>query len=133
MSETSITCRRPYARAGCVLDSLIAVARGEDFVGDEDVVLVAPRGVRAANEARPAVDFDVLVQRVEIVLVLRDELRIGRRAALHAVADVEDDEAVVPPAPVEQAVLHVDVVQRAPRVGRAASSTARLPSASPDR
>ena len=52
MSLTSSTCSRPYARhAGGVLGALHA-RRREDLVGDEDVVLVAPRGVRAADEAR---------------------------------------------------------------------------------
>ena len=39
--------------------------------------------------------------------------RLRRRAALHPVADVEHDHAVVPVARVEQAVADVDVVQRA--------------------
>ena len=117
MSLTSSTCSRPYARPAAASLAPFGYARGKHFVGDEDVVLVAPRGVRAANEAGAAVDFHLLVQRVQVVLVLRHELRIGRRPALDAVADVEHDEAVVPVARVQQAVADVDVVQRPAGVG----------------
>ena len=61
--------RRRVLRA---LDGAVAV----HLVGDEDVVLVAPRRVRAAREARAPTRLDFAVQLVEIVLVLRDELRV---------------------------------------------------------
>ena len=99
--------------------------RREDFVGDEHVVLVAPRGVRAANESRAAVHFDLLVHRVQVVLVLRHLHRIRRRAALDAVAHVEHDQAVIPVARVQQAVAQVDVVQRAAGVGASFGFPAR--------
>src|SRR5690606_22178151 len=86
-------------------------------VRNEDVVVVAPRGVGAADEAGPAHRFDFGVELVEVVLVLHHQLRVGGTAALHAVANVQHYQAVVPVAQVRQAVLHVHVVQRAAGVG----------------
>ena len=117
MSLTSITCSRPYARPAAASLAPLDAARREHFVGDEDVVLVAPRGVRAADEARAAGGLDVAIERVEVVLELGHQLGFGRRAALDAVAHVEDHQPVVPVAQVGEAVLDVDVVQGAAGVG----------------
>ena len=61
--------------------------------------------------------LDLLVQRVEVVLELRDQHRLVRPAAPLAVADVEDDQAVVPVARVHQPVHDVEVVHVARGVG----------------
>ena len=108
---------QPAVRAPCrrVLRALHAI-RGKDLVGDEHVVLLPPRRMRAADEARAAIGLHIPVERVEVVLELRDHHRIGWRAAANAVAHVEDHEPVVPVRRVEQAVLHVDVVQRPPGI-----------------
>ena len=52
----------------------------------------------------------------EIVLVLGDQLRVLRAAALHPVPDVEDHQPVVPIAQIGQPILHVDVVDVIPRL-----------------
>ncbi len=96
MSVTSSTWRRPYARYDAASFAPFTPRRRKHFVGDEDVVVVAPRGVRAANEAGATRGLDVAIERIEVVLVLRHQLRVRRTAALDAVADVENDEAVVP-------------------------------------
>ena len=54
---------------------------------------------------------------VQIVLELRDQLGRFGAAALDAVADVQDDQPVVPVAEVRQAVRHRDVVDIAPGLG----------------
>ena len=74
----------------------LRVARRKHLIRDEHVVLVAPRGVRATNESRTAVHLHLLVQRIEVVLVLRHERRVRWRPALDPVPDIQDDEAVVP-------------------------------------
>ena len=83
--------------SGPSLRHALRCIRREDLVGDEDVVLVTPGGVRTADEARAAVHLGLLVERVEVVLELRDHHRVGRCAAADAVADVDDDEPFVPP------------------------------------
>ena len=90
---------------------------GEHLVADEDVTPLglAPGGVGASDETRPAHRLDLAVKRVQIVLELGDQLRVLGAAALDSVPHVEDHQAVVPVAQIGQAVLHVDVVQHPPR------------------
>ena len=52
-----------------------------------------------------------MVELVQIILVLRDELRMRRRSALHTVPDVEHHETVVPPRAVQNPVADIDVVK----------------------
>ena len=66
----------------------------------------------ATDESGPAGELDLLVERVEIVLELHHELGVLGAAALHAVADVENHEPVVPIRQRRQAVADVDVVER---------------------
>ena len=73
-------------------DAFLAVdieQRGKNFVTNEDVILVAKRGVRAGE---PVVSVELEV----IVLILRNELRMLGAAAFDSVADVENDHAVAP-------------------------------------
>ena len=100
----------------CVLGALHARA-GEDLVGDEHVVVVAPCGVGAANETGPTYRLDFTVQCVEVVFVLGHQLGVGRAAALHAVAHVEDHQSVVPVRQIREAILDVDVVQGPAGIG----------------
>ena len=97
---------------------------GEDLVTHEHVAPAPPRGVGAPNEAGAADRCHVAIERLEVVLVLRNELRVLGAPAAHAVADIENDEPVVPVAEVGQAILHVDVVQH-PAGGAAGRFPAR--------
>src|SRR4030095_14612746 len=81
----------------------------EDLVRDEDVILVAPGGVGAADEAWPRRSFDVAVKLVEIVLVLGDELRIVGTPALNTVPHIDDDQPVVPVAQIGDPILHITI------------------------
>ena len=87
---------------------------------------MAPSGVRAADVPRPGIRlYSGTIDGVEIVLVLRHQHRIARCSSLDAVADVENHQAVVPPAPVQEAILYIHVVQAAPCI--ASIGARRLP------
>ena len=90
--------------------SVAAGPGGEDLVAHEDVLPCAPCRVGAADESGTSNRLDVTIQRIQVVLVLRDELRVLRAASLDAVADVENHQTLVPVAQVGQPVLHIDVV-----------------------
>src|SRR5256712_5042473 len=93
------------------------LTRREHLVADADVPAVPPARVRAADEARAPGELDLLVELVQVVLVLQHELRILRRSTLHAVSDVQDDEAVVPVGQGRESVPDVDVMQHPSRFG----------------
>src|SRR2546422_4714985 len=117
-SAMSITWSRPYARPSPMTPGAAALlTRREHLVADEDVPAVPPARVRAADEARAPGELDLLVELVQVVLVLQHELRILRRSTLHAVADVQDDEAVVPVGQGRESVPDVDVMQHPSRFG----------------
>ena len=78
---------------------------------------MAPGSVRAADEPGAPRELHLLVERVEVILELHDELGALGTAALHAVADIEDHQAVVPIGEGGEPVAHVDVVQRAAGLG----------------
>ena len=78
-----------------------AVAAPEDLISGEDVVSVPVGGMGVA----------VFLRLVGAILVLGDELRLPRRAALDAVSDVQDDQSIVPVGEVGEAVLRPHVVQ----------------------
>ena len=63
---------------GLLVEQLVRIRRREYFVGNEDVILVAPRGMCTAYESGSVDRLDLPVQRVQIILELRHKLRIGR-------------------------------------------------------
>src|SRR5256712_13392879 len=93
------------------------LTRREHLVAAEDVPAVPPARVRAADEARAPGELDLLVELVQVVLVLQHELRILRRSTLHAVADVQDEEAVVPVGKARESVPEATVMQHPSRFG----------------
>ncbi len=106
---------------------------GKDLVTHEDVLAGPPGGVGPPNEAGTADRFDLAIQRVQIVLVLRHQLRVLRAALLDPVADVEDHQAFIPVAQIGQAILHVDVVEEVAGLVRAGLPARHLAAACRDR
>src|SRR3984957_16230577 len=91
-------------------DALFAIyieLRRENLVAHKKIVVVTECGVRS-SEPTVAIEF------VMIEFVLRHQLRMFRAAAFHAVADVEDNQAITPVGKVRQAILHVQIVEVAP-------------------
>src|SRR5439155_26085595 len=87
------------------------------LIAHEHIPARTPRRVRAAHKPCPPELLDPRIGGVEVVLELGNQLRAFRTATLHAIADIEDDEPIVPVGEVGEAVHHHDVVEIAPRLG----------------
>jgi hypothetical protein len=89
-----------------------ARAGGEDFIADENVLSGAPGRVGSSNEAGPADGLHFPVERVQIVFVLGDELRVLGAAALYPVPDIEDYQPLIPVAEIRQPIFYIDVMEK---------------------
>src|ERR1700693_2270936 len=91
-------------------DALFAVnveLRRKNLVAHKKIVVVTECGVRSGEPA-------VAVEFVMIEFVLRDKLRMFRAAAFHAVADVEDNQAITPVSKICKTIFYVQIVKVAP-------------------
>ena len=92
------------------------LARGVDLVPGKDILARPPRRVGPAEAEAVELIYPGVGLR-QVVLVLGNQLGALGRATLHAVADIENDEPVVPVRQIGEAVHHHDVVQVAARLG----------------
>src|SRR5688572_16070332 len=81
--------------------------RRKHLVTDKNVILITKHRVCARKPA-------VAVKLVMIEAKLADEHRFLGTAALHAIANVEDDQPVAPVSQIRETVFHLEVVQVAP-------------------
>src|SRR4051794_17602165 len=105
--EPSISPTQPYDTS-----TLGGAGSGRKHLVTHKYVLAGtPRGMGASNEAGTAYGLHIPVQGVEVVLVLGDQLGVGRTAALDSLAYIENHQSFVPVTQISQPVLDVDIMQ----------------------